>query len=465
MTNYTWDADNRPLSLSNTTVTGSVLDSETYVRDWLGNITSQTDSSGVTNFVYDADYRLTSATYPNSAYSQSFTYDKVGNRLTMTKGGGTPLYYSYDVDNRLTQINLGSTTGALQNSFVYDNDNNLITKKDGSGNTLQTLAYDPEGRAVTITTSGIGINTTLSYDPMDYRIAKTDSQGTLTYLLEGERIDAIMNGSQFQADYMRGSVVDEVVNGFQYDPSGNWTNYTFHHDMLQSVVGLSSHDGSILQTVSYDPFGSIITNIGVGSNNSLLYTGREQDPDSGLYYYRARYYDPSIGRFTSEDPLGFKAGVNFYAYAQNNPINANDPYGLTWQSDLLGFTSAGLNTAALATVWDPPVAFGLKIAGGAVSFLTIGNAYYEYRTGQISSTQFDITAGIEAVNFAGGFAAKPVEALVTGITRGVGIANTAVSTVQDIGAAQGQSDSAAAGGFLIYPNKPNTNMMQAVYKK
>ena len=282
MTNYTWDADNRLLTLSNTSASGISVNSETYVRDWLGNITSQTDSSGVTNFVYDADYRLTSATYPNSAYSQSFTYDKAGNRLTMTKGGGTPLYYLYDADNRLNSIHLGSTTGTLQNSFVYDNDNNLTTRQDGSGNTLQTITYDPKGRTAIITTTGISLPTILTFDPMDYRIAKTDSRGSLTYLLEGEQIDAIMNGSQLQADYMRGSVVDEVVNGFQFDPSNNWTNYTFHHDLLMSVVGLSSHDGSILQTITYDPFGNMMTNVGVGSNNTLYYTGRELDRIRGI---------------------------------------------------------------------------------------------------------------------------------------------------------------------------------------
>ncbi len=214
-----------------------------------------------------------------------------------------------------------------------------------------------------------------------------------------------------------------------------------------------------------------------------------------------RYYDPTLGRFLTEDPLGFRAGVNFYAYAKNNPVNANDPYGLTWRSDALGVTSAGLNTAALANIWDPPVALYLKIAGVVASGATVINAGYEYKTGQISSTQFDITVGTEAVNLVGGFAAKPVEALVTGLTRGVGIANTAVGTVQDIGAAQqtstglesrdsrdsstpstidqvlnpawslgdtgteALSGSSAAGGYLIYPNKPNTNMMQTVYRK
>jgi RHS repeat-associated protein len=121
-----------------------------------------------------------------------------------------------------------------------------------------------------------------------------------------------------------------------------------------SVVGLSDHEGNLLQTITYDPFGNMMTNIGVGSNNSLYYTGRERDPDTGLYYYRARYYDPTIGRFLTEDPKGFRAGVNFYVYAKNNPVNANDPTGLDpdtsnpSQSCLNALAVAGANNTALA---------------------------------------------------------------------------------------------------------------------
>jgi len=59
------------------------------------------------------------------------------------------------------------------------------------------------------------------------------------------------------------------------------------------------------------------------------FTGREWDPETGLYYYRARYYDPKIGRFISEDPIGFAAGTNFYNYVENNPVRYTDPYGLS----------------------------------------------------------------------------------------------------------------------------------------
>jgi RHS repeat-associated protein len=521
MTNYTWDADNRLLTLSNTTVTGSVVNSETYVRDWLGNITSRTDSSGITNFVYDADYRLTSATYPNSAYSQSFTYDKAGNRLTMAKGGGTPLYYSYDADNRLTQINLGSATGTLQNSFVYDNDNNLITKKDGSGNPTQALSYDPKGRTATITTSGVGISTTLACDPMDYRISKTDSKGSLTYLLEGERLDAIMNGSQFQADYMRGSVVDEVVNGYQYNPGNAWTNYTFHHDLLMSVAGLSDHEGNVLQTTTYDPFGITMTNIGVGSNNTLFYTGRELDQDSGLYYYRARYYDPSTGRFLTEDPKGFAAGINFYVYAKNNPINFSDPTGLIrWEqlgNATLGIFGNALGlgvSSALLTVPDPTLStkvlgyvVGAKSAAGLA--LNANNLISSLSDSDTHDLPSSATRAIAQIAFPGDQNAQlladavdlsidlvsgsgsnypygkptlvdtgvsmPVKSFDSvdslfeqpGIVKGFQVFQAAQVAYQDQTAVTESfsSSGSAAGGFLLYPNKPNTNMAGRVYNK
>src|SRR5208337_226310 len=92
-------------------------------------------------------------------------------------------YAVVDADNRLTGIYQNTTSGALQNSYVYDNDNNRIQKKNGTGTVIQSTAYDAKGRAATITTSGVSQNTQLTYDPYDYRIAKSDSQGSKTYLL------------------------------------------------------------------------------------------------------------------------------------------------------------------------------------------------------------------------------------------------------------------------------------------
>lgn len=367
-TDYTWDDDNRLTSLKNTSANGTIVSNTTYnQRDWLGNIKQQTDASGTTSFAYDALYRLTSADYSGTSNDQSFTYDKAGNRKTWTKNGNT-LAYVYDVDNRMKEIHQTTVGGTLLNSYVYDDDGNMTTKKNGVGTTIQSLTFDPKGRTKTITTSGIGTVTQLTYDPFDYRIYKYDSQGNQTYLLEGERIDAIMSGLNWQAKFMRGSVIDEVVNGFEYNASGVWTNYTFHHDNLQSVLGLTGHEGSVLQAISYGPFGEKIATTGAANNNYLHFTGREEDPDSGLYYFRARYYDPAVGRFITEDPKGFDAGVNFYAYAQNNPINANDPYGLeTWS----GMVNLNLNTPFFQGGGGTALNFGVD-NHGRVSFSITG---------------------------------------------------------------------------------------------
>jgi len=124
------------------------------------------------------------------------------------------------------------------------------------------------------------------------------------------------------------NIFPEPVDALGFARIGRDMPYeVIHHDNLQSVLGLSGHDGTVLQTISYDPFGNTISTTGSSNNNQLHYTGREQDPDTGLYNYRARIYDPTTGRFLTEDAKSFTAGVNFFAYCKGNPVNCNDPYG------------------------------------------------------------------------------------------------------------------------------------------
>jgi RHS repeat-associated protein len=368
-TSYSWDDGNRLTNLINYSANGTIVDSTAYSRDRGGNITSKTDSTGTTGFTYDALYRLTDANYPGTVNDQSYTYDKVGNRLTKIAAGGT-IAYVYNIGNQLKEIHQSTVNGPLLKSYDYDNDGNLITKKDGSGSTLQSSVYDAKGRLKSVTTSGQSRTTQMKYDPYDYRFFKYDSRGNQDYYLEGEHLDGIMSGNQWQAKYMRGVVIDEIVNGYQFDTSGTWTNYTFHHDALQSVLGLSGHDGTVLQAISYGPFGEVIGTAGAVNNNHLNYTGREEDPDSGLMYYRKRTYDRETGRFTSEDPKGFAAGINFYVYVQNNPINANDPYGLYTGTDdatfLLGGAVIGLFGQGLSDVMAGKLSTWQDYAGAAV---------------------------------------------------------------------------------------------------
>jgi RHS repeat-associated protein len=102
------------------------------------------------------------------------------------------------------------------------------------------------------------------------------------------------------------------------------------------VTSITDSNNNIVQSYQYDSFGNIVNQTGSTPNGGqaltqpYTYTGREYDPETGLYYYRARYYDPKIGRFLQEDPVW---DVNLYPYVGNNPLNWVDPWGLT-QEDI-----------------------------------------------------------------------------------------------------------------------------------
>jgi RHS repeat-associated protein len=92
---------------------------------------------------------------------------------------------------------------------------------------------------------------------------------------------------------------------------------------------LSNSAGEVAETYAYDSYGKVTASTGTLVNpvNPLQYTGREFDSETGIYYYRARYFDPSVGRFLSQDPIRYGGGVNFYAYTRNRPVLLTDPSG------------------------------------------------------------------------------------------------------------------------------------------
>ena len=101
----------------------------------------------------------------------------------------------------------------------------------------------------------------------------------------------------------------------------------YHADGLGTVTSLSNAAGALAQTYAFDSIGNQTATCG-SLTNSFQHTGRESDSETDLYYYRARYYDPQTGRFLSEDPTDFRAGINFYRYVRNNATNWVDPTGL-----------------------------------------------------------------------------------------------------------------------------------------
>ena len=261
------------------------------------------------NYGYDAIYELTSV-LQGANTTESYTYDPVGNRLSSL--GVSP--YSYNASNELT-----STPNA---TYGYDLNGNAVTKNDSTG--ITTYAWDFENRLTGVTLPAGGGTVTFAYDPFGRRIEKASSAGTSIYAYDGDNLVEETNSSgAVVARYSQGLNIDEPLAMLR---SGATDFY--EADGLGSVTSLTSAAGALAQTYTFDSFGKQTASSG-SLTNPFQYTGREFDPETSLYYYRARYYDPATGRFLSEDPIGFNPGQsNFYSYVGNSPLGRFDPSGL-----------------------------------------------------------------------------------------------------------------------------------------
>lgn len=211
----------------------------------------------------------------------SFAYDYNGNTTSKTEGSAVT-QYTWDYENRLTQVSLPN---------------------DSQGNPQQPVTF--------------------KYDPFGRRIQKVSGLGTTDYVYDGANIIGEYNSSSvLVAKYAQGVGIDEPLA-----MSRQGTTVYYNADGLGSIVSLADGEGTPTNTYTYDAFGKSTNTTGT-LFNPFQYTGREWDSETELYYYRARYYDPTIGRFLNEDPKRFDGdGPNFYAYVLNDPINRSDPNG------------------------------------------------------------------------------------------------------------------------------------------
>ena len=154
------------------------------------------------------------------------------------------------------------------------------------------------------------------------------------------------------ARYTHGPGIDEpLIMERDLDSSGTFENgecFYYQADGLGSVTGLTDSEGAVAQSYVYDSFGQIVQQLGA-LPNPYTYTGRELDEETGLYHYRARYYHPDSGRFTTEDPIAFLGGINFYVMTQNSPTNWVDPWGLWRTAGHRTLTTAAMKRAGFST--------------------------------------------------------------------------------------------------------------------
>jgi RHS repeat-associated protein len=324
---YTYDTDGRRQTMS---VSGQSPVSYNFNK--ASQLTSIIQGGASVSFGYDAAGRRTSLTLPNSIVA-TYSYDGASQLTGIVYQGGAlaaaNLGYTYDLAGRRTSMSgtLASTQlPAAVSSAVYNADNQLAQwgstamTYDLNGNMLNDdlngYVWDARNRLVSANNNGA----TFAYDSLGRRIGKNVLSANTNYLYDGVNPVQELNGSTVTANLLTGGI-DQY---FARTDSTGTSN--FLTDALGTAVELTDSGGNQQVKYSYGPFGAI--SITGTTNNSYTYTGREID-GLGLYYYRARYYNPSTGRFLTEDPMGFAgSGPNLYEYADDSPTNFTDPGGL-----------------------------------------------------------------------------------------------------------------------------------------
>jgi len=297
------------LSARNASIGGSLRGRAEYTLDSLGRRTSLTDLDGGHSFVHDLADRLTVATHPAASglASESFAYDQVGNRTSWTgspSGSG-----SYDLGMQLT------TDGSYD--YAYDAEGRLTQRRDRATGGITRYAWSDAGRLTSITAPN-GAPSTYRYDAVGRRLEAKDNGVVRRFVYSGWNLRNEFDGTNalratFVAGLFPDSVYEIVRDGARYYPL---------FDGVGSVTTLTDATGAAVGHVRYSAFG-VPQSSGV-TENTVSFTGHQFDAATGLFYARARYYDPTVGRFLSQDP---EWAVNPYVYAFNAPLTFTDPTG------------------------------------------------------------------------------------------------------------------------------------------
>lgn len=328
---YFYDDQGRLTSLANV-LSGTTLATYSYGYD-LDNYTSQTTmlgqrtslmatvpsqgfSSALTKYYYDVLYQLTRADYPGAtpfgSEIDSWTYDDIGNRLTQSING-TPATYTY-VKNGANPLNGQRLLNDGTNAYTWDANGSNLTRNGTPGNF--TFGYNVDNRLTSITGAAAASYT---YDYQGRRTTKTVSGTTTTYLYDGLNLVTETTGGS-ATNYVFGPGIDEPLATYQ---AGALAYYSA--DALGTTTLLSNASGTVQNSQVFDAWG-LSRSSSASLVNSFGYTARELG-EAGLTFYRARFLQAGVGRFTAEDPLGPDVRASFHAYGSNGPVLAIDPLG------------------------------------------------------------------------------------------------------------------------------------------
>ena len=285
-------------------------------------------------FSYDALKRLTNVTFDSptpetptvtGTKSRAITLDKLDNILKIT-----------DNENAMVTEIIGELEGKGKALNQYSKFNDLPLEYDTNGNLSakgsRLFAYDYRNRLVRSSKGDDAV--TFTYDIFGRQTSRTDVSGTQHFFYAGDQKIEERNASgQVTKHYLWGNGIDELLRLDIYNGS-SLTPYYVHTDNIGSTTAITDSSGNLVERVTYDVYGAPTFTDALGQTlkkstirNTTLFQGREYDYDLALYNYRARYLDPSLGRFLQPDPLGYQDSMNLYQGMNMNPVNFTDPMG------------------------------------------------------------------------------------------------------------------------------------------
>ena len=368
-TTYEYNENNVLISQVTTNEDGDVLQSFEYTIGDNNERLTCTEIGRTVSYEYDELERLVSETVTvgDDVSVTTYTYDSNSNRISMDRDGDVTTY-EYNELNQLV------SAGGIE--YTWDNAGNLVSQSN-NGTIVASYTYDCHNRMLTasVNTSSGTIEQSYTYDYLGNRTSKTTDGVTVEYTTD------LSTGYSQILKETTGSDVIYYTRGFELISRRAGDDAAYYiYDGGMSVRALADEDGTITDTYVFDAFGNETARTG-DSENSYGFQGEQKD-ETGLYYLRARYMDPSTGTFTSMDTyagrLSDPMSLHKYMFANSNPVKYCDPSGhfclaemeLTVTLDQI-LLSATLNCFVYCgTVGsDPNVDFGTAVAGYFASIL------------------------------------------------------------------------------------------------
>ena len=339
---FTYDTLGRLTDLAYKQAGSNLFTPFSWSYDNLSRVTQFVSADGTSDYSYDKDSQLTAADHDYQT-NESYSYDATGNRTMTgyTTGSNNQLTddgtYSYTYDgegNRLTRTN-DSTSASTEYTWDFRNRLTKVTDKDSYGTVTQVVEYtydvfDRRIAKAVDTTSPFNLS-----DAVIERYVYDDASGVASADRGNVVLDFVdPDGSGSTAislskRYLYGNAVDQLFAQEDVTQSTSSADRVLWPlvDNLGTVRDLAKNDGTLGEHYTYDSYGNVKS--GDTSLTRYLYTSREFDADTGLQYNRARWYDPAVGKWISEDPLGFTAGdANVSRYVGGAVTSATDPSGL-----------------------------------------------------------------------------------------------------------------------------------------